>query len=83
MIFEKKKNYGFKKCVWNWTLKKKKKIRKNYQNVFQKKKTKGLTSTCKSGVLIGKLPKKTIYTHKHTYKEIYFILLVSPSYWNK
>ena len=49
-------------------LKKKKKtknkiFRKNYQNVLKKKKTEGLTRTCKSGVLIGKLPKKTIYTH--------------------
>ena len=59
------------KSAYEIGLKKRKKqnkiFRKNYQNVFKKKKkkkkTEGLTRTCKSGVLIGKLPKRTIYTY--------------------
>ena len=36
---------------------------KTIKTCLKKKKTEGLTRSCKSGVLIGKLPKKTIYTH--------------------
>ena len=49
------------KSAYEIGLKKKNKIfGKNYQNMYLKK-AGGLISTCKSGVLIGKLPKKTIY----------------------